>query len=327
MRLARALDATAPGILDSIAATRRRVMQLQEQDGRRVFLLAQLGALERRARFLAGQPVPIREEAAALGLAVPPYDASRAAGLRAELESALPGPGALAERLAAHQRASALPRSRLDRVAHAVIDDCRSRMQHVPGDLFDAGVELTYVIERPWRAYTSYRDNGLSTVEIRRDVVWHQDDLLTVLCHETYAGHHLQNLVWDDLRDARGWVEFGVTPMLTPHGVMAERSAVSATDLVIPRASRPAVSRILEDFAPLAVATAVATADGEIERATGIARLRDEVMMPDAEGFLAFVERYRSMAVAYVTPAPGVRDWSSYLALLRSPERLVAGAM
>jgi hypothetical protein len=114
--------------------------------------------------------------------------------------------------------------------------------------------------------------------------------------------------------------------MFTPHGVMAERAAVSATALVMPPGSRSAVARILDAFAPLALATAISIADDEMDRAKGLERLRDDLLMPDPEGFLAFVERYRSMAVAYVTPAPDVHDQQSYLALLRSPARLVAGA-
>ncbi|MGH9346035.1 MAG: hypothetical protein ACRD26_02105 [Vicinamibacterales bacterium] len=324
--LARGVERRDQRLTGRIAAAHDRVSRLEARDGRRAFLLAQLRALERRARFLSGARTSIREEAGALGLSPPPYDGSRAAALRAELDAVLPGQGLLVDRLAQHRQASALPRARLDAVSNRLVDECRARTP-VPDDLLDAGVELRYVIDRPWPAFTSYRDDGRSTVEIRRDAAWFEADLRRVLCHETYPGHHLQNLVWDDLRDRRGWVELAVTPAFTPHGAMAERLAVAATDLAVPRAERPAVSRILDDLAPLALALAIATADGEIARDAGLRRLRDEVLMPDAGGFLAFVEENRSMAVAYVTPVPGVRDWQTYLALLRSPERLVGGAV
>jgi hypothetical protein len=114
--------------------------------------------------------------------------------------------------------------------------------------------------------------------------------------------------------------------MFTPHAVMAERSAVAATALALPRGTRPAVTRILDGLAPLALATAVAAVDGEMPRDAAIARLRDDLLMPDANGFIEFVERYRSMAAAYVTPWPEVKNWPSYFALLRSPERWIPPA-
>jgi hypothetical protein len=85
------------------------------------------------------------------------------------------------------------------------------------------------------------------------------------------------------------------------------------------------VQQVLADFAPLATATAVDIVDGAVEREPGLARLRDDLVMPNAEAFVAFVEEYRSMTLAYVTPAAEITDWQSYLELLRSPARLVAG--
>jgi hypothetical protein len=66
--------------------------------------------------------------------------------------------------------------------------------------------------------------------------------------------------------------------------------------------------------------------DGTTDRTSALASLRDELLMGNADEFVRFVEQYRSMSLAYITPAPGVNDWQSYLELLRSPERLVAGA-
>lgn len=325
VRLARAGERHDAAFIEEIAAARQDLVGLQEIDGRRAFLLAQLAALERRARFLGGRQVSIRDEASALGLSVPAYDARHIDTLRRELDVALPGTGPLVARLAAHRRKHAVSRSQLESVAMRSVAECQARTPATSG-VRDAGIELRYVIDRPWPAFTTYRDDGTSLVEIRRDVAWLEGDLLVVLCHETYPGHHLQNIVWDDLRRTRGWAEFAVMPPFTPHAVMAERAAIAATSLVVSAGSRLRVTRILEALAPLAAATAASIVDGEIDRATGVARLRDDLLMPDPDGFLAFVERYRSMAVAYVTPLPDVRDWPSYFRLLRSPARLVAGA-
>jgi hypothetical protein len=325
VRLARMEGASDARYLDTLEQARARVASSPEQDGRRAFLLAQLDALARRTRSLAGQQKPIEDEAAALGMRVPTYDAARAAALRAEVDAALSGSGPLGARLAAHRRAHAVPRADLDRAARGSIEECRARTAP-PRGLRDEGVALRYVIDIPWLAFTTHAADAASVVEVRRDVAWLEDDLLTVLCHETYPGHHLQNLVWDDLRRAKGWEELSVTPMFTPLAVTAERAANAATALVVLRGQRSPVSRALDDLAPLALATAVGIVDGRLDRDAGLARLRDDLLMPDAAGFVRFVEEYRAMAVAYVTPLADVNDWDDYYALLRSPERLAGAA-
>lgn len=322
VRLARMENAHDANYLEAVRQLRTGVADLPPDEARRVFLLDQLAALERRARFLAGERTTIRDDAAALGMTVPAYDAARAVRLRADLETALPGRGTLLERLAAHRREHAVPRSGLERITTQAVEECRKRTPPLER-IADGGVELRYVVDTPWPAFTTNRGNGKSVIELRRDVAWLEDDLLSVVCHETYPGHHVQNLVWDDLRASRGWEELAVTPMFTPHAVMAERAANAATALIVPSTERPPVSRALEEFAPLALATAVEIVDGQLDRSSGLARLRDDLLMPDPDGFVAFVEKYRVMAVAYVTPLPKLRDWNDYLALLRSPERLV----
>jgi hypothetical protein len=313
------------GYRRGLAALHTRVAALEERDGRRAFLLAQLAALERRARFMAGERVTIRAEAASLGLPVPEFDAAGAAELRAQLDAALPGRGSLAERLAAHHRARVVPRAQLDSTATRLVGDCRARTP-TPQEMHDSGVELRYVLDQPWPAFTKYRGDGRSQVDVRRDVAWTEENLRVVLCHETYPGHHVQHLVWADLRDTRGWVELGVVPLFTPHALMAERAAVTATALLRPNDGGSRVQRILSDLAPLATSTAIDAVDTIIDRQSALTRLRDELLMPNADEFIAFVTQYRSMSLAYVTAAPDIRDWPSYLALLRSPDRLVAGA-
>jgi hypothetical protein len=325
VRLAGLGDRSDRVFIDAIAAVQRQVRALEERDGRRAFLLAQLAALHRRARLLSGERLSVRSEAAALGLPVPTFDSARASSVRQALAAALPGRGSLLERLDSHRRAGVVRRAQLDATVTRLVAECRARTPP-PGELLDGGVRFRYVIEKPWPAFTTDAGNGQSVVEIRRDVAWREEDLRLVLCHETYPGHHAQHLVWRDAAQRRGWIEFNVTPMFTPHAVMSERAAVTATGLAWPRESRSAVTRLLDDLAPLAAATAVDIVDGALDRQAGMKRLRDELLMPNGEEFIAFVERYRSMALAYVTPVADVRDWQSYVTLLRSPSRLVAGA-
>jgi hypothetical protein len=206
------------------------------------------------------------------------------------------------------------------------IDDCRERsMRHLRAPI--GGIELRYVIERPWLAYTRYQGRRQSVIEVRRDALLSEEDLLELACHEGYPGHHLQNIVWSqELLDRRRWTEFSVTPLFTPHGIMAERAASAAAALAIPEAARSPVRRMLDALAPHALAVAVAHVDGDIDRDTALRRLRDELLMPQPEQFLDFVTRYRAYAAAYVAPDAPFRTWAEYQSLLVSPEKLVQGA-
>jgi hypothetical protein len=324
-RLARLGDHRGADHLEAIEKVRRQVAAVDEQGSRRAFLLTQLAALTRRAHALAGSRPSIRDESAALGMRVPPYEPARAAALREDLERALPGTTPLTARLANHRRKHAVSRARLEDTARRAVADCQARTP-VPSDLHDRGVALRYVIDTSWPAFTHYEGNGRSRVEIRRDAAWLENDLRAVMCHETYPGHHLQNIVWEQLAARSGWVELTVVPMFTPHAAMAERAAIAAVTLVFPPHERDAVSRILDELAPLALATAVETLDGSLARVQAIDRLHNDLLMPDGVGFISFVEEFRSMAVAYVTPVERVRDWPSYFELLRSHELLVDGA-
>lgn len=313
-------------IVTRAARARERVRTANGDDGRRVFLAAQLAAVERRARWRRGERDSIRQDALALGLKLPAFDAARVAALRADLERTIGGTGPLSQRLARAQRETAVPRSVLDETFRRAIDECRTRTARhlrVP----ESRLEVRYVIERPWLAYTTYEAGGRGIVEVRRDVPLSEEDLLGLACHEAYPGHHLQNLVWDkELFHERNWVEFSLTPLFTPHGIMAERAASAAGALALPEATRSPVRRFLDALAPHALAVAVAHVDGEIDRDTALRRLRDELLMPQPGQFLDFVARYRAYAAAYVAPDAPFRTWAEYESLLVSPEKLVQGA-
>jgi hypothetical protein len=295
------------------------------EEPRRAFIDAQLAAMERRMRLLRGEHTSIHEEAAAFGLPVPIYDKERVDDLRKQLDAALPGDSPLAERLARDRASHAIGRAHLQAAAERAAGQCRARTEKL-GHTPRGRIDFRFVIDRPWAAVSLYDGDEASTVEIRRDAMFSEAQLLALVCHESWPGHHVQHLVWSDLARRRGWIELEVTPAFSPHGILAERAAVSATALAVPRAERPTIDRILDDLAYAALAVAIAHADGELSKTDAVERLRTTLLMPDPEAFLAFVARYRALAIAYVTPVPGVTDWQSYERLLTSPEAIVAGA-
>jgi hypothetical protein len=295
------------------------------EEPRRTFIDAQLAAVDRRVRLLRGQHTSIHEEAADFGLPIPMYDKARVDDVRRQLDAALPGDGPLVERLARDRTARAIGRARLQAAAEHAAAQCRARTERL-GHPARGRIDFRFVIDRPWAGVSLYQGDESSIVEIRRDAMFSEPQLLALVCHESWPGHHVQHLIWNDLARRRGWIELEVIPAFSPHGIMAERAAVSAAALVVPRAEAPAVDRILDELAYSALAVAIAHSDGELNKTDAVERLRTALLMPDPESFLTFVARYRALAIAYVTPAPAIRDLQSYHELLVSPEAIVAGA-
>jgi hypothetical protein len=255
-----------------------------------------------------------------------PFNAELVAGIRSQLDRIIEGMEPLARRVARARQRAAVPRARLDAALRRAIDECRTRTKrHL--DVPEGILDLRYVVDRPWLAYAMYEGGGRGTIEVRRDASLSEEDLWELACHETYPGHHFQNLVWDkELVQKRNWVEFSVTPLFTPHGVMAERAASAAAALAMPEAMRDPVRQLLDALGPQALAVAVGHLDGEIDRETAVHRLSDDLVMPQPEQFLDFVARYRAYAAAYVASDQPVGSWTEYYDLLVSPDKLVRGA-
>ncbi len=179
---------------------------------RRAFLARQLEALDARASMLQGARLSFDEESRALYDAVAPrHDAAHFEVVLRELETALPGEGAIAERYQRWRRAFVIPRERLDTVFTTAIDACRERTERrialPPGESF----VVEYVTDKPWSGYNWYKGGYHSVIQVNTDLPIYIDRAVDLACHEGYPGHHVYNalLEWRLVRE-RGWQEFTV---------------------------------------------------------------------------------------------------------------------
>jgi hypothetical protein len=109
------------------------------------------------------------------------------------------GAGDLAARYAAFDRRFLVPRDRLAAVMSRAIDGCRAATrEHValpPGER----VDVEYVPDLAWSAYTRYQGQATSRIQINEALPLTVDRALDLACHEAYPGHH----TIDSLLDAR----------------------------------------------------------------------------------------------------------------------------
>ena len=185
------------------------------------FLAGQLAALEWRARRLAGQHVPFRQEVReCLGLGVAPGEPDAYRAAHRELAALLPGAGPTGERLAAHRRRDAVPLDRLGLAVRALSDALRDRVAPwsgpPPGD-----VEYRLVDGAPWSALQTYAGGHRSIVRVNAAAALGASRLPRLVAHEAYPGHHLECSRGETAVEA-GRVELGVSLLGSPQTVVSE---------------------------------------------------------------------------------------------------------
>jgi hypothetical protein len=299
------------------------------------YLRGQLRALALVARRLAGESMRFDDEVRlAYDRGVPRDGENEAAQARARLDNELRGQGELADRYRSFRSQYAIPGDRVERVFAAAIDACRAATATYVAMPGDERIDLRIDASTEFAGSARYAGHHQTRIAIATRDGWDVARVLHVACHETYPGHHLQNILIDDaLVKGRGWQEFQLMPAFGPHLLIAEGAAEAGADLVMREETRAAVyrDRLLPlagintaDAARLARIDALATPlDGavpsilaryfdnaatEAETLTALAR---EALLPAPGQFLAFAERRRTAAVAYPIGRRVVSNWLS----------------
>lgn len=298
------------------------------------YLLGQARALDTAAARLLGESLSFADEARrTFGHVAPPRDAATLAAVRSELGALLPGSGSgtLAERHREFRRRHAVPADRVEAVFRAAVDWCRAAArQHLA---LPEGETLTTRAEdtEGWAAFS--RPTGLlsSDLWVARRGGADAAHLLQLAAHEGTPGHHAQHVLASAalVRD-RGWTERLLHPSFGPHRLFAEGAAEASADLLLPLDVRvqvcrdvllpaagqsPAVAATLVRVERLAASLDLEVAyiaedylDSPLGSEAATARLRDEALVLDPPGMLAFLERQRSKMLAYPVGRRLVRD-------------------
>lgn len=293
-------------------------------EGARVmYLLGQIRALDEAAGRLLGESRTFADEAQrSFGHTAPPRDAAAAGVLRQRLSELLPGQGTLAERHAAFRHSLAVPPDRVAAVFAAAVAWCRNASRDVLP--LPAGDTLTTraADEGGWAAFSRPAGPRASDLWVSRRGGADAAHLLQLAAHEATPGHHAQHvLAMADLVEARGWTERALTPAFGPHRLLAEGAAEAGADLLLPLPTRERIcAEVLLPAAGLSPANASRLVRAErlaadlgmevayiasdyLDSSLGTeavtTRLRDEALVLDPAGMVAFIEKQRSKMLAY----------------------------
>jgi hypothetical protein len=332
---------------------------------RHEYLTKQLSALRARVSMLGGKTLTFDEESKALYDAVAPTHAeSEFDAVLKELESRLPGQGALSDRYDKFRSQFTIPKDRLDSTFKAAIEGCRSRtLAHLSLPPEESFV-VEYVTNKSWSGYNWYKGSYHSVIQVNTDLPIFADRAIDLACHEGYPGHHVYNVLLEKtlVRD-REWVEFSVYPLRSPQSLIAEGSANYGIDIAFPRAERLQFERAVifptagldpagvdDYYAVLSLVDRLSYAGNEAARrylngqidAAAAAKWLERYGLysaPRAQQRMRFVDQYRSyvinynlgedMVARYVESqsnggADAARRWDVFTRLLSSP-RLPSG--
>jgi hypothetical protein len=327
-----------------------------EQGQRARVMMANTLSARFRLDMIDGKRAPFVEEAEALFALRPTLrPLSDFDGALARIETLLPGPGPLAERVGAFRAQYSVPDDRLAEVMQAAIAECRKRTAaYIPlpaGENFS----MTLVNDKSWGAYNYYKGGNQSVIEINTDLPVSIGNVLVLGCHEGYPGHHVQGIYNERNYRERGWAEYSVMPLYAPAAPLNEGGADFGVDLAFPGAERLKFEMdVLYPLAGLDPATAPAFdtlrratgeldgallrisqmhLDGEIDREQAITLAQKYRLAPRdvAEQSLRFDAAYRSYVINYSVGEDLVRAyvdrqgsdpearWAAYVRIMSTP--------
>jgi hypothetical protein len=277
--------------------------------------------LSARVRVLRGARRPyVQERRIFFDFDADAPDAQALADARRRLEGLLPGDGRLVDRYAAAARAFIVPIDRWRAVFEAALDECRLRTRAHLRLPANESVEIEFVHDRPWAAYSRYRGGGRSTIQLNTDFQLTVDQLLELACHEGYPGHHTRSVLLDD-----GRPEHQVQLTFSPAALVSEAAAMAAPDVAFAPEERVrfererlapqagiavdgidrlvAIDRLANELQALQSPIAADYLDGRVEFERTVEALEARALVPHAEALVKYLNEYRSYVATYTDGA------------------------
>ena len=267
---------TPARLRDDAAALRGRLAAEVTEPDRRAWLDAQLVALETQAAALAGESLPYLEHVARCFAYAPRrYPDAVFDAAAARIEALLPGDAPLADRLAAWDARFEVPVERLPAVLAWLVGRFRATAAADFGLPDGEDLRVSLVTGQPWSAYNWFDGGRRSRVDINTDLPVRVADLIGLVAHEAYPGHHLEH-AWKeaDLVDRQGRLEASILLINTPECLISEGLADLGQRFASPPETRADLLVELYDRAglPIAADPAAARAAAETTVALGAPR-------------------------------------------------------
>jgi hypothetical protein len=243
--LAAAVEAEPPLDPPSLVAAAEALLD-ELEDG---WLRDQVVGLRTCAGMLAGESRSYADEVEGCYGVRPAYtDEAVFAAAHERLEELLPGDGPLAGRYARWQSSTLVPAPQVERTAAAVVEEARGwtrRLVELPAG---EGVDLEIVRDRPWLAFCDYLGDLRSRISINVDLPISALELLRLVLHETYPGHHTERSCKEHLLvRGQGLLEETLALVPTPQSLVSEGIAELAPSVLLEGDGGAALAAVVSD--------------------------------------------------------------------------------
>lgn len=202
---------------------------------RRVFLEAQVRAMQTSIALLRGEPIRYSDEVRLLydivPTRVPEQEFEQAHTVIAEL---LPGDGPLSEREQQFRARFVIPPEQMHDLFDTIVAELalrtRARFELPEQESF----EVQFVQNQPWSGYNWYLGGSRSRIDINTDLPKYLTDLPDLIAHEAYPGHHTEHAIKDQrLYRQQGRGEHAILLINAPECVVSEGIATRALRVVM----------------------------------------------------------------------------------------------
>jgi len=214
---------------------------------RRAWLGDQLLGVAAYARGLAGETLAYADEVECC-FGVRPHRTSEQLFAEAleRLGELLPGNEALVTRYEKWRRTQIVPADAMLAVFSALRAILREATAQRFGLPEDEHVETELTQDEPWLAYNYYLGGRRSRIAVNVDLPIAAHELVDLVAHEAYPGHHTEHAWKEDLLVSRGVLEESLLLVPTPRSMVSEGIAENAWELVMDE-SRDAVAAAFAD--------------------------------------------------------------------------------
>jgi hypothetical protein len=198
------------------------------------FLSKQILAIQTLARLHNGEAIPYLEEVTLL------YDHTPVKIDEREYQHALkivnellPGKDPIHKRLDTFRKTFEIPSNLVLPIFKRALEETRKRAKGMFPFPEQESFEMALVTDKPWSGYHWFKGNGRSLIEINIDLPRRVDQVLPLMSHEGYPGHHTEAVIKEQkLYLEKGYLECSIDPIFSPQSVIAEGIAELAEKVI-----------------------------------------------------------------------------------------------
>ena len=156
------------------------------------------------------------------------------AAVHERLDELLPPGGDLADRYEAWRQANLIPEDQVVPLSRDLLGELRARTAAIVDLPAGEALEIDEVRDEPWWAFNYYQGDLRSRVVVNLDVPTARDDIVELVAHEVYPGHHTEHSVKEQLllRD-QGLLEESIQLVPIPASLVSEGIAETGPGLVV----------------------------------------------------------------------------------------------